>query len=177
MKIAIIGSSNPDNEDVVKKSQKSGKILASKDHTVVTGGVSGYPDIVALSAISSGGKAIAYCAGKNLEDHRKFYQTDLSKYSEVIFQEKYVGSDFSKMDLYLRSLKLCFDVDMAIVIGGRVGTMYELTILAGIAKDIYILKGAGGITDKTIEEFLKEGHKEKSKIIFINDPKEIEKFI
>ncbi len=177
MKIAIIGSSNPDNGDFFKKSQELGRLLALKGHIIVTGGVSGYPDLVAVSAISSGGKAIAYCAGKNLEDHKKFYQTDLSKYSEVIFQEKYVCNNFSKIDLYLRSLKLCFDVDMAIVIGGRVGTMYEITIMAGIAKDIYVLEASGGITNKTIKEFLKEGHKEKSKIEFFNSIRELEKYL
>ena len=175
MKIAIIGSSNLDNEEIIKKSQGLGKLLALKGHTVVTGGVSGYPDIVAISVISSGGKAVAYCAGKNFDDHKKFYQTDLSKYSEIIFQEKYVGDSFSKIDLYLRSLKLCFDVDMAIVIGGRVGTMYELTILAGISKDIYVLDKSGGITGKTVKEFIKEGHKEKSKIEFFSSVEEIGK--
>ncbi len=177
MKIAIIGSSNPDNEEIVKKSQELGELLALKGHTVVTGGVSGYPDLVATSTISSGGKAIAYCAGKNIEDHKKFYQTDLSKYSEVIFQEEYVGNGFSKIDLYLRSLKLCFDVDMAIVIGGRVGTMYEITILAGISKDIFVLDGSGGITNKTIKEFLREGHKEKSRIEFFGSAQELEKYL
>ena len=177
MNIAIIGSSNPNNEEIVKKSQELGRLLASKGHTVVTGGVSGYPDIVALSALSSGGKAVAYCVGKNLDDHKKFYQTDLSKYSEVISQEKYVGENLSKIDLYLRSLKLCFDVDMAITIGGRVGTMYEITILAGIAKDIYVLNESGGITNNTIKEFLSEGHKEKSKIEFFGSIEEIEKYL
>jgi predicted Rossmann-fold nucleotide-binding protein len=101
----------------------------------------------------------------------------LSQYSDIVFQEKYAGDNFSKIDLYLRSLKLCFDVDMAIVIGGRVGTMYEITILAGIAKDIYVLNGSGGITNKTIKEFLNGGHKEKSKIEFFNSVEEIEKFL
>ncbi|OGM23752.1 hypothetical protein A2627_05190 [Candidatus Woesebacteria bacterium RIFCSPHIGHO2_01_FULL_39_28] len=177
MKIAIIGSSNPSNKEIVKKSQELGEVLASKGQIVVTGGVSGYPDMVALSTLSSGGKAIAYCAGKNLDDHKKFYQTDLSKYSELIFQEKYVGDNFSKIDLYLRSLKLCFDVDAAIVIGGRVGTMYKITILAGIAKDVFVLGGSGGITNKTIKEFLREGHKEKSKIEFFNSIQELEGYL
>jgi predicted Rossmann-fold nucleotide-binding protein len=177
MKVAIIGSTNPDSQEIIKKSQELGRLIASKGHIVVTGGVSGYPDIVALSAISSKGKAIAYCAGKNLDDHKKLYQTDLSKYSETIFQEKYIGDSLSKIDLYIRSLKLCFDVDIAIVIGGRVGTMYEITILAGISKDIYVLNESGGITNKTIKEFLKEGHKEKSKIEFFSSAEELEKFL
>jgi predicted Rossmann-fold nucleotide-binding protein len=73
MKIAIIGSSNANDQEIVKKSQELGRLLALKGHTVVTGGVSGYSDVVALSALSSGGEAIAYCAGMNPNDHRKFY--------------------------------------------------------------------------------------------------------
>jgi len=177
MKIAIIGSSHSNNEEIIKKSREVGRLLALKGHIIVTGGVSGYPDIVALSALSLGGKAVAYCAGKNINDHHKFYKTNLSKYSDRIFQKNYIENKLSKIDLYLRSLKLCFDVDAAIVIGGRVGTMYELAILAGIKKDTYVLSGSGGITNKTIKGFSDEGHKEKSKIEYFNSIKDIEKYL
>ena len=177
MKVAIIGSSKASDENIIYKSKKIGVILASKSYIVVTGGVPGYPDIVAQSTISSGGKAMAYCAGKSIRDHNQFYKTDLSKYSEIIFQDKYVDVTFSKIDLYFRSIKLCFDVDFAVVIGGRVGTMNEVTILAGNTKDIYVLDSAGGISNNTIKQFIKEGHKEQSKILYFSNPSELDSFI
>lgn len=177
MKIAIIGSSSLNDQGIINTSEELGKLIASKGHVVVTGGTPGYPNLVANSALSSGGKAIAYCTGKTIDDHQRFYQTDLSKYSELIYQKEYVGDGLSKIDLYIRSLKLCFDVDMAIVIGGHVGTMYEITILAGIAKDIYVLSKSGGITNTTIKEFMNEGHKKESKIEFFDTIAEIKKYL
>ena len=89
MNIAIIGSSHTSDKQVVTRAEALGVLLVSKGHVIVTGGVTGYPDIVAQSGVASGGKAIAYCAGKSFEDHSKFYQSDLSKYSKLVFQDKY----------------------------------------------------------------------------------------
>lgn len=72
---------------------------------------------------------------------------------------------------------MCSNVDLAIIIGGRVGTMYEVTILSGMSKDMFVLKGSGGITNQTIKKFMKEGHKEKSKIIFFEKSKELHKLL
>ena len=177
MKVAIIGSSHTDNEEVINKAKELGKVIALKDCTIITGGIDGYPDIVAQSALLSDGIVIAYCGGKNLGDHYRYYKVDLSKYSDTVFQENYIGDELSRIDLYFRSLKMCFDADMAIVIGGYVGTMYELTILAGMKKDIYVMESSGGITSNTIKVFLDEGLKEKSKIEFFNEVKEIEKYL
>lgn len=177
MKIGIFGTSRATDSKIIAKVEKIGEIIASKKHEVVTGGVSGYPYTVALSALSQGGKAIAYGAGLNMSDHKSFYDVDLSKYSQTIFQDRYVGDELSKIDLYFRSLKLCFNVDCGIFIGGRVGTMYELTILSGLAKDIYVLGGSGGITHNTVKSFLEEGHKEDSKVIFFESPEELEDYL
>lgn len=173
MKIGIFGSSKTSSEDIKLKAEQIGTIIASKGFEVATGGVTGYPDVVVQSALKEGGKATAFVAGKRLGDHRKFYDLDLSLYSQIIYQDNYFYKDFSKADLYARSLNLVCNIDKAIVIGGRVGTMYELTLLSGLGKDIFVLEGSGGITDKTVKNFLEEGHKEKSKIIFFSSPKEL----
>jgi len=173
MKIGVFGSSTISNDDIALKAKEIGKIIASKNYQVLTGGVPGYPDVVAKAALEAGGRAIAYAAGKKLQDHNKFYEVDLSPYSQVIFQDNYFSNDFSRADLYVRSLDLVCNVDKAIVIGGRVGTMYELTMLSGLGKDIFVLEGSGGVTETTIKRFIEEGHKEKSKIIYFSSPKEL----
>jgi hypothetical protein len=42
-----------------------------------------------------------------------------------------------------------------------------------MSKDMFVLSGSGGITGKTIKDFIKEGHKEKSRIIYFQDPKKL----
>jgi predicted NAD/FAD-dependent oxidoreductase len=72
---------------------------------------------------------------------------------------------------------MCLDVDIAIIVGGRVGTMYEATILSGMSKDILVFKNSGGITGGTMKNFIKEGHKDKSRIFFFKNAKDLKKFL
>lgn len=177
MKIGIFGGSKINNKKIVKIAQEIGIILASYKHTVVTGGSEGYPHIVALSAIKAGGKAIAYATGMLLSDHSKFHKTDLSKYSKIVFQKKYFNKQLLVIDNYFRSLEMCLNIDFAIIIGGRTGTMYEVTIMSGMSKDILVLKGSGGVTGQTIKKFINEGHKEKSKIEYFNNLRQFKKYL
>lgn len=177
MKIGVFGRTKTDNKKIAAQAKEIGKIIASNNHIVVTGGTAGYPHLVALSAIKAGGQAISYATGLSMADHLYFHNIDLSKYSKVIFQKKYLNQKLSVIDNYLRSLKMCLDVDLAIIIGGRVGTMYEITILSGMSKDIFVLKGSGGIAEQTIKKFTKEGHKEKSKIQFFENSETLNKIL
>jgi len=177
MKIGVFGRTKADNKKIIKQAKEIGQIIALTDNIVVTGGTEGYPHIVAMSAIKNKGKAISYATGLKLADHLKFHKVDLSKYTKVIFQKKYFNKKLLGIDNYLRSLDMCLNVDCAIIIGGRVGTMYEVTILSGIAKNIFVLKGSGGIANQTIKKFIIEGHKEKSKIKYFDDPKMLKKLL
>lgn len=177
MKIGIFGRTEIDNKNILKKSQEIGKLIASFGYTIITGGVEGYPHVVALSSLENGGKVISYAAGLKIEDHKKYHNTDLSKYTKVVFQKKTYKKKISAIDNYLRSLDMCLDVDKAIVIGGRVGTMYELTILSAMNKDVFILSGSGGISGKTAKNFIKEGHKNPSVINFFKDASELKKIL
>ncbi|MCX6793267.1 MAG: hypothetical protein NTY12_04555 [Candidatus Falkowbacteria bacterium] len=130
-----------------------------------------------MSALKNKGKAVSCATGLKLADHLKFHKVDLSKYTKVIFQKKYFNKKLLVIDNYLRSLDMCLNVDCAIIIGGRVGTMFEVTILSGISKDIFILKGSGGITGKTMKNFIKEGHKERSKIKYFNNSRALKEML
>lgn len=177
MKIGIFGTTQAIDSKIIKKAKEIGKLIAINNHIVVTGGTNGYPHAVALSAIQTGGKAISYATGKSILDHSQFHDTDLSKYTDVIFQKKYFNKKLLGIDNYLRSLNMCLNVDVAIIISGKVGTMYEVTIMSGMSKNIYVLKGSGGITGHTIKEFIKEGHKTKSKILFFENPEELNRIL
>ncbi len=175
MKVGIFGRTEANSRETIKKAEEIGRILASQNHVVITGGTGGYPHIVATAALQDGGKSISYATGLSLSDHSKFHNTDLSKYTKIIFQKRYFNKVLSGTDNYLRSLYMCSNVDLGLIIGGRVGTMYEVTILSGMFKDIYVLDGSGGITGETIKEFAREGHKGKSDIIFFKSPEIIKK--
>lgn len=169
MRIGIFGTTKAIDKKIANKAKEIGKVIAESGHIVVTGGTSGYPHLVALSTMNAGGEAVSYAAGKSIEDHLQFHDVDLSNYTEVIFQKDYLDEKLLGVDNYLRSLKMCLAIDKAIVISGKVGTMYEVTIMSGMAKDIYILEGSGGVTEKTIKEFMGEGHKTESKMVYFKN--------
>lgn len=177
MNIGIFGTSQANDKEIIKIAKEIGQIIAMGNHTVVTGGSAGYPHIVALSAVKAGGHAISYATGLTMADHQQFHKIDLSKYSQVIFQKKYFNKKLLGIDNYLRSLDMCLNVDLAVVIGGRVGTMYEVTILSGLSKDIFVLADSGGVAGQTIKKFIKEGHKEKSKIQYFKTPTQLKKYL
>jgi len=177
MKVGVFGRGKFEKKEITKKAKEIGKIIAYSGHTVVTGGTNGYPHIVALSAIQVGGKAVSYATGRSITDHSQFHNVDISKYTKIIFQKKYFNKKLSGIDNYLRSLYMCLDIDIAIVIGGKVGTMFEVTLMSGMSKDIYVLQNSGGITDHTIRNFIKEGHKENSKIIFFENLEKLRKLL
>ena len=177
MKIGIFGRGQLKNKKIIPELENIGRMIAAKNYTVVTGGTNGYPHVVALAAIKAGGKAISYATGLKISDHLKYHDVDLSSYSKIIFQKKYFNKKLSGVDNYFRSLVMCLDIDAAIIIGGRVGTMYEATILSGLGKDIFVLSESGGIAGETIKNFKKEGHKEKSRITFFKNSKSLKKFL
>lgn len=170
MRIGIFGRTKTDDNDISYKAGQIGKIIALWGHVVVTGGSEWYPHIAALAAVNSWWTVLSYLTGLSPFDHAQYHDTDLSLYTELVFQEKYFSQELSTIDNYMRSLDMCLHVDIAIVIGGRVGTMYEVTLLSGLWKDVYVLENSGGITEQTIKAFITEWHKSSSKIEFFSDP-------
>jgi len=177
MKIGIFGSSHSNDIETTKQAGEMGIIIANKNHEVVTGGGPGYCHTVAMSTIHAGGKSTIYAVGLNKEDHSVYHDTDLSNYTTTVFQKTYFKEKLSNIDNYWRSLEMISDIDTAIIIGCRVGTMYEVTILSGMGKDFFVLENSGGITGETIKNFIEEGHKEKSKITFIENAQELQNYL
>ncbi len=173
MKVGIYGSSNPNlPKKIIDKAKKIGKELAKKGHTVVTGGCSGIPHIVAYSAYKHGGKCIAFSPASNIEEHKNDYASPIEGYSEFVFVPKEFEHFGNKPVCYkYRNVTSIAYVDAAIFIDGKIGTMNEFTNAYDMGKRIGVLEGTGGITTSAIKVLIKEANKEfKSLLIFESDP-------
>lgn len=173
IKFGIFGSSTATHASSSTIAGDIGRLLAKRGDIVVTGGVTGYPHLTALGTLQHGGRAVAYAAGRTIKDHQRYYKTDLSTYSKIIFQKNYAQKRLSVLDLYLRSLRLVADIDKAIIIGGRVGTLFEMTMTCAMNKHVFVLRNSGGITGQTIKAFEKEAHKSASAITYFSSAKEL----
>ena len=177
MKIWIFWSTNASNLDIINISKEIWKFLWTTNNIIVTWWVNWYAHVVAEEVLSNWWEAIVYGVWQNIDDHNIFHSTDLANYSNIIFQEKYFEGNLSYFDNYLRSLKMCSEVDIAIIIGWRVWTMYEMTMLSWLWKDIFVLANSWWITLNTIKEFIKEWHKRDSKISFFDNVDELKNLI
>lgn len=177
MKIWIFWSTSSNNKNIVKESEKIWKFISTINADILTWGVTWYPHIVAKSNIKNWWKSIAYWVWIDINDHLFFHNNDLKDYTNIIFLKKYTNNKLDLIDNYTRSLNMCFDVDIAIIIWWRVWTMYEFTILSWLWKDIYILEDSWWITWQTIKYFKLEWNKNNSKIQYFKNTEDLKKII
>lgn len=153
MKIAIFSSWLPEiTTENRKLAEKIGKYLAEKDITVVTGGCNGIPAVCIESAYLSSGKTIGYFPHS---DHNEYYDRqheenthDINFYSTAHFVSGFTA----------RSLEMIKNVDAAIVLNGRIGTLSEFGIAVEEGLPLVVIEGTGGVSDelKTITHAAKK---------------------
>lgn len=163
MKIAIFSSWLPVVSDKNKKlAQDIGQYLAEKDITVVTGGCSGIPALCIESAHSTNAKTIGYFPHN--DQHEYFdRQHEENTHDIVYYSTAHFISGFTA-----RSLEMIKNVDAAIVLNGRIGTMSEIGIAVEEGLPIGVITGTGGIADEVENILGISGKKYSSKEIVIH---------
>lgn len=143
MKIAIFSSAyNDPSKENVALAKKIGEYLAEKNTTVLTGGCTGLPSLVAKSAYMKGSETIAYypdISEKELLLNRDIHNNDISRnYSERKFYDGFTQ----------RSVEMIKGADAAIVFNGRLGTLSEFTIGVEEGLPTCVIEGSGGVSDE-----------------------------
>ncbi len=168
MKIAIFSSWLPQiSQENKNLAENIGKYLAEKDITVVTGGCSGIPAICIESAYEYGAKTIGYFPHKDDNDYydRQHEENthDIQYYSTAHFIHGFTA----------RSLEMIKNVDAAIVLNGRIGTLSEFGIAIEEGLPLAVIEGTGGITDE-LQRLTKLVKKEfpNNEVIFETDYKQ-----
>ncbi len=143
MKIAIFSSWLP---QVSLENQKLAKdiaiYLAQKNITVVTGGCSGIPAICIEEAYHCGAKTIGYFPHKDHDDYKD------RQHEENTHDIKYYSTAHFVQGFTARSLDMIKNVDAAIVLNGRIGTLSEFGIAIEEGLPLAVIEGTGGVTDE-----------------------------
>lgn len=139
MKLAILGSASDtvsrENELLCKN---IGEYLAQKKIIVVTGGSHGIPGLVVKSAFEAGAETEAYSPDENEMQHDlRSDNTSLKYFTNYKFIPGFTA----------RSLEMIKNVDSALVINGRIGTLSEFTIALEEGLNISVIQNSGGIAD------------------------------
>lgn len=143
MKIAIFSSwlphMTPENKILA---ENIGKYLAEKDITVVTGGCNGIPAVCIESAYEHGAKTIGYFPHKDHDDYQDRQHEenthDIQFYSTAHFIHGFTA----------RSLEMIKNVDAAIVVNGRIGTLSEFGIAVEEGLPLAVIEKTGGVADE-----------------------------
>lgn len=165
MKLAILGSASniisAENQNLCKE---VGKYLAQKKITIVTGGSCGIPGLVVKSAFEASAEIEVYSPDLNADQHH----VRLDNLSLKYFKKRKFVQGFTA-----RSLKMIKNVDGALIINGRIGTLSEFTIALEEGLNIGVVNGTGGIADH-LEYIISIAKKEfQNKIIFDTDYKTV----
>jgi uncharacterized protein (TIGR00725 family) len=167
MKIAIFSSWSHDISVENKKlAENIGKYLAEKDITIVTGGCSGIPAVCIESGYKNNTKTIGYFP---LKDHGEYYDRQHEKNIHCI--DFYSTAHFIA-GFTARSLEMIKNVDAAIVLNGRIGTLSEFGIAIEEGLPLAVIEGTGGISDE-LQSIVVVAQKEflNSEVVFEKDYK------
>jgi uncharacterized protein (TIGR00725 family) len=137
--------------------------IVRRGHLVITGATRGLPYYAAKAAQDEGGKdisSIGFSPASSRLAHVKKYQLPLDVFDTILF----TGFEYTG-----RNLLLIRSSDAVVMVGGRIGTLNELTIAIEERKPIGVLLGSGGMTDE-VEHVLRAAKRARTGIIFGHDP-------
>jgi len=165
--ICVSGAARGDSVEVGKELAAAvAREIVRRGHLVVTGATRGLPYAAAKAAKIEGGRditSIGFSPAASRLAHVKKYQLPLDAFDTVIF----TGFEYTG-----RNLLLVRSSDAVVMIGGRIGTLNELTIAIEERKPIGVMLGSGGMTDE-VEHVLKAAKRARTGIIFSHNPVEL----
>jgi uncharacterized protein (TIGR00725 family) len=165
--ICVSGAARGDSVELAKHLAGSvGREIVRRGHLVLSGATRGLPYYAAKAAKEQGGddiSSIGFSPAASRIAHVKKYQLPLDSFDTIL----YTGFEYTG-----RNLLLIRSADAVVMIGGRIGTLNELTIAIEERKPIGVLLGSGGMTEE-VERVLKAAKRSRTGIIFGHDPAEL----
>ena len=159
--ICISGAAAGDSVEVASGMIKDvAKEVVKRGHIVMTGATRGLPHIAAMAAQLAGGTSIGFSPAASRVGHVRKYRLPLNGFDTIL----YTGFEYTG-----RNLLLVRSSDAMIMVGGRIGTLNELTIAIEEHKPIGVLLGSGGETAE-VQHVLKAAKRIRTNIFFDTDP-------
>jgi uncharacterized protein (TIGR00725 family) len=162
--ICVSGAARGGSIEIGKElSAEAARQIVRRGHLVVTGATRGLPYYAAQAAKEEGGHditSIGFSPAASRLAHIKKYQLPIDNFDTIL----YTGFEYTG-----RNLLLVRSCDGVIMVGGRIGTLNELTIAIEERKPVGVLLGSGGMTEE-VEHVLKAAKRARTGIIFGHDP-------
>jgi uncharacterized protein (TIGR00725 family) len=165
--ICVSGAARGDSVDLAKHlAGEVGREIVRKGHLVISGATRGLPYYAAKAAKEAAPNevsSIGFSPAASRLAHVKKYQLPNDVFDTIVF----TGFEYTG-----RNLLLVRSSDAVVMVGGRIGTLNELTIAIEERKPIGVLLGSGGMTDE-VERVLRAAKRARTGIIFGHEPEEL----
>lgn len=165
--ICVSGAARGDSVELAKHlAGEVAREIVHRGHLVVSGATRGLPYYAAKAAKEAAPdqvSSIGFSPAASRLAHVKKYQLPIDNFDTIIF----TGFEYTG-----RNLLLVRSCDAVVMVGGRIGTLNELTIAIEERKPVAVLLGSGGMTDE-VEHVLKAAKRARTGIIFGHDPAEL----
>ena len=141
-----------------------GKAIAEQGKTLLTGATVGLPHYAAMGFMSvpdSKGVSVGFSPASSFREHVSTYRLPTKEFDYI---------NFTGMEYVGRDVHLVRSCDGMITVGGRMGSLHELSTALESRKVCGVLLGSGGLADftKTLLEHIEApGAKD---VIFDTDP-------
>jgi uncharacterized protein (TIGR00725 family) len=139
------------------------KEVVNRGHLVLSGATRGLPYYAAKAAKREGGDhvtSIGFSPAASRLAHVKKYRLPTDAFDTIV----YTGFEYTG-----RNLLLVRSCDAVVMVGGRIGTLNEVTVAIEERKPLAVLLGSGGMTEE-VEWVLKAAKRARTNIIFGHDP-------
>lgn len=144
-----------------------GKAISLRGKTLTTGATVGLPHYAAMGAVSVKGKrgiSIGFSPASSFREHVATYRLPTKEFDYI---------NFTGMEYVGRDVHLVRSSDAIITVGGRMGSLHELSTALESRKVCGVLLGSGGLADYTktlLDNIEAPGAKD---IIYDTDPQRL----
>jgi uncharacterized protein (TIGR00725 family) len=144
-----------------------GKAISEQGKTLLTGATVGLPHYAAMGVMSvegARGLSIGFSPASSFREHVATYRLPTKEFDYI---------NFTGMEYVGRDVHLVRSCDGIITVGGRMGSLHELSTALESRKVCGVLLGSGGLADYTpmlLEHIEAPGAKD---VIFDTDPKRL----
>lgn len=163
--ICVSGAASGDSvEQSHQLAYELGKCLAEKGKTLTTGATVGLPHYAAMGFFSvknSKGSSIGFSPASSFREHVATYRLPTKEFDYI---------NFTGMEYVGRDVHLVRSSDAVITVGGRMGSLHELSTALESRKVCGVLLGSGGLADYVqtlLENIQAPGARD---VIFERDP-------
>ncbi|WP_420421151.1 hypothetical protein [Simkania sp.] len=173
LRIGIFGSSEIESSEVLTQAVHLGQELNEHDVLLMTGACSGLP--YAVAAAASEKQKWGFSPVANYEEQLQFTpDDDVSIYDKMIFvPETFPFSKTLSVAKKYRNVVSTASCDGGIVIGGKWGTLNEVTNMIDMGKPVGVLLGSGGIADEVSSLVERLDPDSQELLILEEDPKKL----